>query len=122
VHFHLVPQASRERAAPHGATFGRVVTKKQTIFGYKLHLLVTLNGVILDVHLALAHVPDLSVGADMVLEHTDLMVLGDKDYISAPLATELAATTGTRWLTPLRQINGTNCRPRSRACSMRSGR
>jgi hypothetical protein len=48
VQFHLVPGASRAWAA-HGATVGKVVTKKQTICGYKLHLLVTLNGGILDV-------------------------------------------------------------------------
>ncbi len=102
VQFHLVAGASREWAA-HGATFGKVVTKKQTIFGYKLHLLVTLNGVILDFHLAPAHVPDLLVGAGVLMDHADLTVLGDKGYISAPLATELAATNQTRLLTPPRQ-------------------
>jgi hypothetical protein len=44
VTFHLAPQASREWAA-HGATFGKVSSKKQTIYGYKLHLLLTLGGV-----------------------------------------------------------------------------
>lgn len=102
VQFHLVPGASREWAA-HGAPFGTVVTKQQTMFGYNLHVLVTLNGVILDVHVAPAHVPDLRVGAEMLLEHTDLTVLGDTGYISVPLASELAATTGTRLLTPPRQ-------------------
>lgn len=43
VQFHLAPTASSEWAA-HAATFGNVVTKKHTIFGYKLHLLVTLRG------------------------------------------------------------------------------
>lgn len=89
VHFHLAPTASREWAA-HGATFGKVSTKKQTIFGYKLHLLVTLNGVILDFVLAPAHVTDLTVGAELLHEHTDLVVIGDKGYISQPLATALA--------------------------------
>ncbi len=45
--FHLVPSAAGTghwRAA--GADFGKVATKKQTIFGYKLHLLVTLGGVL----------------------------------------------------------------------------
>jgi transposase len=102
VQFHLVPQASREWAA-HGATFGKVVTKKQTIFGYKLHLLVTLNGVIVDFHLAPAHVADRSVAEDLLMAHTDLTVLGDKGYISAPLAMELAATNRIRLLTPLRR-------------------
>ncbi|MGH2559409.1 MAG: hypothetical protein ACRDJH_10120 [Thermomicrobiales bacterium] len=30
----------------YGATFGYVASKQATIFGYKLHLLVTLGGVI----------------------------------------------------------------------------
>lgn len=89
VQFHLAPIASREWAA-HGATFGKVVTKKQTIFGYKLHLLVTLNGVILDFVLAPAHATDLTMGAELLYEHTDLVVIGDKGYISQPLATVLA--------------------------------
>ena len=41
--------------AAFGATFGRVASKNQTIFGYKLHLLITLSGVILDSELAPAN-------------------------------------------------------------------
>jgi len=89
VQFHLVPTAAREWAA-HEATFGKVVTKKQTIFGYKLHLLVTLNGVILDFVLAPAHAADVVVSAELLTEHTDVVVLGDKGYISQPLASSLA--------------------------------
>jgi hypothetical protein len=98
VQFHLVPTASREWAA-HGATFGKVITKKQTIFGYKLHLLVTLKGVILDFILAPAHAADLSIGAELLREHTDIVVLGDKGYISQPLTTELAQQNRVQVLT-----------------------
>jgi transposase len=89
VQFHLVPQASREWAV-HGATFGKIVTKKQMIFGYKLHLLVTLHGVILDFVLAPAHAADVALGEELLNEHTDVVVLGDKGYISEPLASTLA--------------------------------
>jgi len=98
VQFHLAPTASREWAA-HGATFGKVVTKKQTIFGYKLHLLVTLNGVIVDFILAPAHAADLTIGAELLRDHTDVVVLGDKGYISQPLATELAQQNRVQVLT-----------------------
>lgn len=98
VQFHLVPGATREWAA-HGATFGNVVSKKQTIFGYTLHRLVTLNGVILDFILAPAHATDLAVGAELLEEHTDLVVIGDKGYISAELAIQLADHNGVRLLT-----------------------
>lgn len=88
VSFHLAPQA-RGDWAEHGATFGKVASKKQTIYGYKLQLLVTVGGVILDFELAPANASDLAVGQELLLEHTDLTVLGDKAYISAKVQTEL---------------------------------
>lgn len=88
--FHLVPSAagtSTWRAA--GADFGKVPTKKETVFGYKLHLLVTLGGVIRDFVLAPASASDVVVGGELLREHAALVVIGDKGYISAPLAQEL---------------------------------
>jgi hypothetical protein len=52
-------------------------------FGFKLHLLVTLSGVIVDFELAPANESDLSVGIEMLEQHTDLEVVGDKAFISA---------------------------------------
>lgn len=95
--FHLVPSSPNTatwKAA--GAAFGKVSSKKQTIFGYKLHLLVTLGGVILDFELAPANVHDLTVGAELLAEHRDLLALGDKAYYSAPVAAALAAEAGVR--------------------------
>jgi hypothetical protein len=98
--FHLVPSSSAVgHWTEHGAAFGKVTTKKQTIFGYKLQLLVTLNGVILDFLLAPANVNDLEAGAELLAKHRDLLVLGDKAYLSAPVATDLLATTGSTLLT-----------------------
>ena len=88
VQFYLVPSSTGDWQA-HGARFGKVPSKGQTIFGYKLHLLVTLGGVILDFELAPANATDLTVGFELLSQHTDLDVLGDKAYISAPKATEL---------------------------------
>jgi hypothetical protein len=88
VHFHLVPGSTGDWRA-YGARFGKVASKKQTIFGYKLHLLITLGGVILDFELAPANANDLEVGFELLVEHTDLDVLGDKGYISAEKAAEL---------------------------------
>ena len=88
VHFHLVPGSTGDWRA-YGARFGKVPSKKQTIFGYKLHLLITLGGVILDFELAPANATDLEVGFELLMEHTDLEVLGDKGYISAEKADEL---------------------------------
>ena len=90
VQFHLVPSASSSGEwKASGSTFGKVPSKKQTIFGYKLHLLIAMNGVILDFELAPANESDLEIGFELLTEHTDLQVLGDKAYISAPKAAQL---------------------------------
>ena len=86
--FYLVPSSSGDWKAS-GATFGKVPSRKQTIFGYKLHLLIAMNGVILDFELAPANEFDLEVGFELLSEHTDLQVLGDKAYISAAKAAQL---------------------------------
>ena len=88
VQFYLAPDATSDWAA-YGATFGKVPSKKETIFGYKLHLLVTLNGVILDFELIPANVSEVEGGFELLTEHTDLQVIGDKGYISADKAREL---------------------------------
>ena len=62
VGFHLAPAAHGDWAE-HGASYGWCASKKETIYGYKLHLLVTVGGVILDFELAPAHAGDLPVGA-----------------------------------------------------------
>lgn len=86
--FHLVPCASRDWL-PYGAAYGWVDSKHETIFGYKLHMVVTLGGVILNFVLAPANVGEISV-VDEVLEGlTDRTVLGDKAYISKPVADRL---------------------------------
>ena len=86
--FYLVPSSSGDWKAS-GSTFGKVPSKNETIFGYKLHLLIAMNGVILDFELAPANVFDLEVGFELLTAHTDLQVLGDKAYISAEKAAQL---------------------------------
>jgi hypothetical protein len=102
VQFHLVPTSTGNWRA-YDARFGKVPSKKQTIFGYKLHLLITMGGVILDFELAPANAGDLAVGYEMLREHTDLEVLGDKGYISAPKAAELWQANGVQVRTPPRR-------------------
>jgi len=86
--FYLVPSSSGDWKA-NGSTFGKVSSRNETIFGYKLHLLIAMNGVILDFELAPANEFDLQVGFELLSEHTDLQVLGDKAYISAEKAAQL---------------------------------
>jgi len=98
VQFYLVPGSTGDWKA-FDATYGKVPSKKQTIFGFKLHLLITLGGVILDFELAPANINDLEVGFEMLCEHTDLSVLGDKAYISADKAAEFFDHNRIRLLT-----------------------
>lgn len=99
IRFHLVPAANRAEWQAYGARFGRVPSKKQTIFGYKLYLRTTLTGVIRDVVLAPANVAELQAGTELLAEHTDLEVLGAKAFISAAIATDLRRTNRIRLLT-----------------------
>lgn len=98
VQFHLVPGSTGEWKA-YGANFGKVSSKKQTFFGYKLHLLTTVSGLILDFELAPANATDLQVGFELLAEHTDLQVIGDKAYISVEKAAELWHTNRIKLLT-----------------------
>jgi Transposase DDE domain len=88
--FHLVPGSCRRAEwLSNGAAFGRVCTKKQTIFGYKLHLLTTLGGAILDFELVGANVPDHEAGASLLGRHSHLDVVADKGFIDEYLAEQL---------------------------------
>jgi hypothetical protein len=89
--FHLVPGSGRRSQwLSNGAAFGRVCTKKRTIFGYKLYLLTTLGGAILDFELVAASVPDTEAGASLLGGHTHLDVVADKGFIDAYLAQQLS--------------------------------
>lgn len=88
VQFHYAPHATGEWAVA-GATFGKVPSKKATIYGFKLHLLTTVGGLILDFELAPANIADIEVGFEMLAEHTDLDVMGDKAYVGAAKRAEL---------------------------------
>jgi len=102
VGFHLAPAARGDWAA-HGARYGWCASKKETIYGYKLHLLVTAGGVILDFELAPANETDLAVGAELLAAHTDLTVVGDKGYVSEPVASVVWAENRVVLLAERRQ-------------------
>jgi DDE family transposase len=98
VQFHLVPASTGDWAA-HGATFGKCATKKQTIYGYRLHLLITVGGAIIDFELTSANADEREVAHDMLAVRHDLLVLGDKGYIKAALTQELWERCRIRLLT-----------------------
>jgi len=115
VKFHLAPNAGWDWAA-HGATFGRVSSKRQTIFGYKLHLLTTLSGLILDYELAPANATDLAVAEELLSPHTDLTILGDKAYVSQPFADHLAEYNRIHLITLRRKNQHQQLSPSLKRC------
>lgn len=103
IQFHLVPGAgSKADWQANGATFGKVSSKKQTIFGYKLHLLVTMGGVIRDFVLAPANAADGPMAEEVLEQHFNLVVIGDKAYISTERAEHLWRKQRIALLSPRR--------------------
>ena len=85
------------------ARYGYNATKKQTFYGFKLHLLTTADGIIADFALAPAHLTDGTLTDQLLRDKTDLLVLGDKAYINALLQGELHELHGVTLLTPQRE-------------------
>jgi hypothetical protein len=85
------------------ASYGYVAAKKQTIFGYKLHLLITHSGLILDFALAPAHHADGALAEQLLLDKHWLIALGDKAYLNAALQELLVWRNDLVLLTPKRR-------------------
>jgi hypothetical protein len=85
------------------ADFGRVPSKRQHVYGFKLHLLISHSGLVLDFALAPANHNDGTLTAQLLADKTGLTVLGDKGYINGPLQAHLARVHGLTLLTPKRR-------------------
>lgn len=103
--FHLAPQRTRDWDA-YGATFGHCASKHQTFFGYRMHLVVTLGGVIVDFELTSANGDEREAAEDLLMAQTGRTCIADKGYVSATLASELEQMAGVR-LVALRRSNPT---------------
>ena len=84
------------------ASYGYVASKKLTIFGYKLHLLITHSGLILDFVLAPAHHADGTLTEQLLADKHWLTVLGDKAYLHAAVQDLLRWRNDLVLLTPTR--------------------
>lgn len=58
-------------------------------YGYKLHALCSIRGVIHSYDMTADNVHDLQYLKDVRLEYHDCMILGDKGYLSAPVQLNL---------------------------------
>jgi len=85
------------------ADFGRVPSKKQRLYGFKLHLLISHSGLVLDFALVPANHNDGPLAAQLLADKAGLTVLGDKGYINGPLQAHLATRNDLVLLTPKRR-------------------
>lgn len=97
VQFHHAPRASADWRC-HEAQIGYVASKKQYIYGYRLHHLVTLRGVIVDFMLAPAAYKDSEVVEEFLANHSGRRVLADKGYVNQEVTERLAEVYGVQLL------------------------
>jgi hypothetical protein len=82
--------------------YGYCAAQNMTYFGYKLHSITSLSGVITDFDLSKASKADLHYLNDIKEKYTDSLVLGDKAYLSDALQTELFEEYDLNLKTPKR--------------------
>ena len=78
----------------YGIAYGKCSSKKESYLGYKLLLLTTLDGFITDFVMSAANIDDRVAIWDLVAPYREILVLGDKGYISENLATQLKTEKG----------------------------
>lgn len=81
---------SRARVARAEGGFGIAHAKGLRFFGFRVHLLITLDGLITNFVLAPANAHDTTLAPEVLEGTTQVAVLGDKAYGNDPLSEELA--------------------------------
>ena len=82
--------------------FGYCAAQGLTFYGYKLHSIASLDGVITHFDLSKAHVADIHFLNDVKEHYSQCLLLGDKAYLSDPMQTELFEEYGLLMNTPKR--------------------
>lgn len=72
-----------------GASYGKCPSKKETYFGYKVHVLSTLDGFITSFEITPASTDDRAALRDFAEVHRNITFLGDKGYTGESLREEL---------------------------------
>ena len=92
--------------------WGYCASQNMHYYGYKLHALCGISGVIHSYDMTAANVHDLHYLKDVQWEYHDCMILGDKGYLSAPVQLDLFQTANITLEVPYR-LNQKNWRPPS---------
>lgn len=72
-----------------GAAYGKCASKKETYLGYKLHMLITLNGFVTDFIITPANIDDRDGVWELLDSFNQLTLIGDKGYIGTDFADSL---------------------------------
>ncbi len=83
--------------------YGYCAAQKMTYYGYKLHAITTVNGVITHFDLSKANVADNHYLQDISAYYPGARLLGDRAYLSDPLQRELFETNRLLLETPKRR-------------------
>ena len=83
--------------------YGYCAAQKMTYYGYKLHAITTVNGVITHFDLSKANVADIHYLQDISAYYPGARLLGDRAYLSDPLQRELFETNRLLLETPKRR-------------------
>ena len=93
----------------HAPAWGYCASQDMHYYGYKLHALCGITGVIHSYDMTAANVRDLCYLKDVKWEYHDCMILGDKGYLSAPIQQDLFQTANITLEVPYR-LNQKNWR------------
>jgi len=87
--------------------FGYCASQKSTYFGYKLHTVCSINGVITSFDLSKANVNDIKYLQDIKYQYSNCLIIGDKGYNGFGAQLELFNLNKIRVETPMKknQIN-----------------
>ena len=100
-------RAKRLRICKHdydtAPSFGGCVSQLQTYFGYKLHSVMTLDGVVTHFAVTKAHVADIHFLQHIKPYYPGCLLLGDRAYLSNPLQQELFEGYRLLLHTPMRR-------------------
>ena len=69
-----------------GADYGKCPSKKETYFGFKVHALITLEGVITSFEITPTSTDDREEPRDLAANHSGVTILGDKGYTGEAFA------------------------------------
>ena len=97
------------------ASYGRCPSKKEVYFGYKVHAMITLEGYITNFEITPASTDDRDGLRDMLENETNMVIIGDKGYISEKLSDEMKckgicvmalkrSNSKNNWTKPIRQL------------------